>query len=319
MNWKSKVSRMLFAAFGAGIGVALIAGYNIKMAKKYGTIEEEKDRVVFSDGANKDAIGERKMPVVKVKSQIAEKQTVMELMERLSGTQWDSKYESKIDTGTYYKDEKNGIVVNYQVESDVPSWVYINSNCQNTSERIEESEDVLIGKAEAILKELDFETGREPTVKKDDEQMPTEITLTYDGVVDEWSIVGGYMDVRFGASFTFTKLGLSTVAVTGFQVESTEESGVDNSVQKDAVKALERYIRESDTPADWKEYVVISEEMRYLPCRMNKKDGTSFTFLPALIFKTRVTQYDYEQRECKVYVEYEVYDWKSNRIAYRYQ
>ena len=59
MNWKSKVSRMLFAAFGAGIGVALIAGYNIKMAKKYGTIEEEKDRVVFSDGANKDAIGER--------------------------------------------------------------------------------------------------------------------------------------------------------------------------------------------------------------------------------------------------------------------
>ena len=34
MNWKSKVSRMLFAAFGAGIGVALIAGYNIKMAKK---------------------------------------------------------------------------------------------------------------------------------------------------------------------------------------------------------------------------------------------------------------------------------------------
>lgn len=319
MNWKSKVSRMLFAAFGAGIGVALIAGYNIKMAKKYGTIEEEKDRVVFSDGANKDAIGERKMPVVKVKSQIAEKQTVMELMERLSGTQWDSKYESKIDTGTYYKDERNGIVVNYQVESDVPSWVYINSNCQNTSERIEESEDVLIGKAEAILKELDFETGREPTVKKDDEQMPTEITLIYDGVVDDWSIVGGYMDVRFGASFTFTKLGLSTVAVTGFQVEGTEESGVDNSVQKDAVKALERYIRESDTPADWKEYVVISEEMRYLPCRMNKKDGTGFTFLPALIFKTRVTQYDYEQRECKVYVEYEVYDWKSNRFVYRYQ
>lgn len=106
MNWKSKVSRMLFAAFGAGIGVALIAGYNIKMAKKYGTIEEEKERVVFSDGANKDAIGERKMPVVKVKSQIAEKQTVMELMERLSGTQWDSKYESKIDTGTYYKMKK---------------------------------------------------------------------------------------------------------------------------------------------------------------------------------------------------------------------
>ncbi|MBQ3601077.1 MAG: hypothetical protein II992_07760 [Lachnospiraceae bacterium] len=319
MNWKSKISMILFGVLGAGIGLALIAGYNIKMAKKYGIIEEEKDNIIFSDSMNEEAFDQMNLQTVKVRSKITEKDTVIELVERLSGTQWDSTYESKIDTGTYYQDDKNGIVVNYQNESDVASWVYVNTNYQNTSERIEESEDELKEKVESILKELDFDMRKEPTVKKDDEQMPTEITLTYEGMIEDRSIIGGYNDVRFGVTFTYTKLGISTISVTGFQVESMAECKVDKGMQTDAVKALKTYIKEKDTLADWKEYAVISEEVEYLPCRMDKKDGKSFTLLPLLTFKTRVTQYDYEKRECKVYVEYAVYNWKRDVIEYVYQ
>lgn len=318
MDRKSEQSNVILYVLGIVLVLSLVAGYNIKSVKSEGIIKEKEDVLKFSEGVKSNLLEGRELQCVELYQTVTPREQMKELVETEAGITWNEKYQSQTSEGIYYEDSKNGIIVNYDEKSACPHWVYINQENQDSSKPILESDGELTGKASRILEKLQLDVADKPVVTKNDENAPTEISLVYNGSVNGIELVNGYYSVRLGAKIVFNHKGISVISVYGDEVAGEKKFEIPKDAEKKGRIALEEYVKAKDTIYDWKEYDVISSSIVYLPCRTNKKDATYLQLMPAIRFKTKVLQYDYEQKQCSYTIQYQVYNMKRNVIEFSF-